>query len=169
MAKIAPPPTLDRIARAGSPGVRQGLDAKKGMLTEPWVDWFRHLTGAIDDAPQHLNTVTLTTQAASIGATDMSDGAIAAGLYRVTYYARITQAATTSSSLTVTLGWTDGGAGPGFSGAAMTGNTTTTVQSETFMLRTDARAAINYSTTYASVGATPMQYRLDIVLMRVPT
>jgi hypothetical protein len=157
VANLSPLPEYDRVA------------VPDGTLTQAWLDWFSDLVDAVDKAPLRRNNVSLTGQQASIGATNFSGGTIAAGLYRATYYARITQAATTSSSLTVTLGWTDGGVTPGYSGAAMTGNTTTTVQSGTFMLRADASTDINYSTTYASVGATPMQYSLYLWLEGLPT
>jgi hypothetical protein len=111
--------------------------------------------------------VSLTNQSASIGATDFSGGGLSAGLYRLTYYTRITQAATTSSSLTVTLDWQDGGVAPSISGAAITGNTTTTIQSNTVLVRIDGSSPVRYSTTYSSVGATPMKHSLYITLEEV--
>jgi len=136
-------------------------------LTRPWSDWFQAFVDAVNAAPSTKSAVALTAKAASIAATDLTDGTYPAGVYRVSYYARITQAATTSSSLTVTIDWTDGAVNPSQAGAAMTGNTTTTVQSGSVLLRSDKAAAINYATTYASVGATPMQYRLDVTLERM--
>ena len=41
------------------------------------------------------------------------------GRYRISYFVRITQAATTSSSLTVTIGFTHGAVAATFVGAAM--------------------------------------------------
>jgi len=141
------------------------LDSRK--LTDPWSDWFQALVDAVNAAPSTKGKAKLATQAASIAATDLTDGAFPAGMYRVTYYARITQAATTSSSLTVTIDWTDGAVGQSQAGAAMTGNTTTTIQSGSVLLRSDKAKAITYTTTYASVGATVMQYSLDLTLERV--
>jgi hypothetical protein len=125
------------------------------------------VTGTLNKTPRRTNNVDLTDQAAAIAATDMGSTP-RAGLYRLTYYARITQAATTSSSLTVTLDWTDGVVNPSYSGAAITGNTTTTTQSGSQTFLVDARSAINYSTAYASVGATPMQYALSLYLEELP-
>lgn len=165
----APPPIQDAIARVKRDRFGDRSDPQAGMVTDPWIEFFNQLSSVVDDAPATINSVSLTAQAASIGATDMTDGTINGGLYRVSYYARITRAATTSSSLTVTLGWTEGSVSPTFVGAAITGNTTTTVQSGTIMIRVDANAPITYSTTYASVGATTMQYSLTLTLERLPT
>jgi hypothetical protein len=49
----------------------------------------------------------------------------------------------------------------------LTGNTTDTVGSFTFMLRSDAASPISYSTTYASNAAGEMRYSLFIVLERL--
>ena len=93
-----------------------------------------------------------------------------AGLYRISCYAHVTQAATVSSSLTVTLWWTEGGASKSYSGAAITGSTTTTTQSLSVLVRMDASAlqlcnpSYLYTTTYGSVGATVMKYSLDVTL-----
>jgi len=104
MANTKPPPDRDRLTQAET---RSEGDEERGRITHPWLEWLRDLAGVADKSPQHLFTVSLEDQQASIGATDMSDGSLSAGLYRASYYARISQVATTSSSLTVTLGWTD--------------------------------------------------------------
>jgi hypothetical protein len=158
---LAPFPVEDPIAQLPAP-LKQW-----GRLTEKWIDWFTTLGTQQNATSQRVRTVTLVDQSASIGATSIPTGALSAGLYRVTTYARITRAATTSSSLTVTIGWVESTIALTLSGAAMTGNTVTTVQTNTYLLRVDASSPLTYSTTYASVGGTTMQYRLDVVLERV--
>jgi hypothetical protein len=118
-------------------------------------------------APQRLSTVELTSQSASIAATAIPVGSLSSGLYRVSYYTRVTTAATTSSSLTFSLSFTDDAITVALAGTAMTGNTTSTAQSGTYLLQMDANSPITYSTTYASVGATSMQYKLSVVLEAV--
>lgn len=157
-ASLAPPPKA-LIERD------QETNALTEFVTTPFQQWLLSLTQRIQASTGALNVVTLTGQAASIGAT--SFGTLPAGLYEVTWYARITQAATTSSSLTVTMGWTESGITLAKSFPAITGNTTGTVDSGTFMVRNDSNTLINYSTTYATVGATPMQFRIDLVLRQV--
>ncbi len=163
-----PPPVRDPIARQARSEFKGRADPLAGLVGDVWVEWFTQLTDDVDETTLRLNSVHLTSQAASIGATDLSGGTISGGLYKLTYYARITRAASTSSSLTVTFSFTDGSVSPTYSGAAITGNTTTTFQSGTIMIRSDANSPITYSTTYASVGATSMQYRLDVTLEVVP-
>lgn len=131
-------------------------------MSDPWIRYFSDMTVRLEDSPERIGLVELTAQAASIAATAIPMPGLSAGLYRVAYYARITTAATNNSSLTVTFDWQDGGVTPTWSGAAITGNTTTTVQSGTLLLLCAASSPIRYSTTYASNGATAMVYKLYI-------
>lgn len=162
---IVPIPIADPIARPADPNKRK--DPAAGIITDAWVKYFTSLGQTVSQSSVRIQALSLTGQSASIGATDLSGGALSDGLYRVTYYARITRAGTVSSSLTVTIGYTDGGAAPSFSGAAMTGNTTTTVQSGTVLIHSDSASPITYATTYATAGATSMLYRLDLLLEQI--
>lgn len=138
-----------------------------GLMTMPWINWFTQLVLNANAAPARLVSVTATAQNAAIGTTSFALGALASGLYRVSYMARITTAATTSSSLTVTVGFTNGGVTCALAGAAMTGNTTSTVQSGVFLLQIDQSTPVTYSTAYASVGATAMVYGLWLTAEQV--
>jgi hypothetical protein len=165
-----PLPLNDPIARTKRPeywGKGEKADPQEGGLTDAFIAFFTQFGLTLEGAPARVASVALTGQSASIGATDMSSGGLSAGLYEFAWYARITQAATTSSSLTVTLDWTDGGVSPSFSGAAITGNTVTTFQSETKLIRIDSLSPVRYSTVYSSSGATPMQYALYVTLTEV--
>ena len=153
----APPPIHDKVI---------GSD---GLLSPTWRDWFERLPATLDAIPSRLNEVSLTGQAASITTTNYANAVLLAGLYRATYYARITQAATTSSSLTVSFSWTEGGVTQTATGAAIVGNTTATGQSDSIIIQVDKGTAVNYSTAYASVGATPMQYAIRFVLEKIKT
>ena len=137
------------------------------ILTPEWQRYLMLLPSTLASIPNVYNRIFLSTQAASIAATDLSGGTLLPGDYRATWYARITRAATTSSSLTVQINWVDGTVACSYAGAAITGNTTATVQSGTFMFRCDSAATVTYQTTYGSVGATSMQYCLDLVLERL--
>lgn len=131
-----------------------------GVISPEWDDWFVEVASRINNSPVAGGSKSLTTQEAAIVATPIPMASLPAGLYRVSYYARITRAATVSSSLTVTIGFTDGGANPSFSGTAMTGNTTATAQSNVWLIRSDNAGPITYATAYVSNGATAMQYAL---------
>jgi hypothetical protein len=151
----APAPVLDPIAGQG------------GTLTLPWLMYFSRMPATLYAIPSRLNAVALGGQGASITATSFSPGVLAAGLYRVSYYVRVTTAAGVSSGLIVTFGWTDGGIACSLASADMTGNTTATNQSGSSIIRIDKGSSITYATTYASNAAGVMRYQLDVVLEKV--
>lgn len=157
-------PTANSLieAPAALPGERP--KSLVGLLTNPWILWFQEVVTWLQRTSQRYATVDLTAQSASIASTAIPTGNLSAAKYRLTYYARITRAGSVSSSLTPALNWLDGGVSCTFTGAAMTGNTTATTQSGTVTFKSDAASAINYSTVYASAGATTAQYSLLLVL-----
>ena len=132
-----------------------------GRVTQAMRYWLLSLADRINATPERTGTVEKTTQAASISATVIALPSIAPGVYRLSAAARITRAATSSSSLTLTFGWTQAVA-CAVSGAAITGNTTATTGSLVAIVRADEATNITYATTYASSGGTTMQYRLDV-------
>lgn len=161
----APIPANDAIGLPPHvpPGVKP--DPRKGVfLTQPWIDYLTTMSTQVSQGPTRINNIPLSGQQASIAPTDFSGGVLGAGLYRIAYYAQVTQAATISSSLTVTFDWTSGGVAQSLSGAAMTGNTINTVQSGSILIMVDSATPVRYSTTYASAGATPMIYSLFVSL-----
>ncbi len=165
MANLPGPPFQDSLIE---------LDEQSTARRDPfymaksWLLWLLDsLLKAVQAAPQILTTVPLQAQHATIGATAIPLGSVTAGLFRVSYYARITSPDGVGSSLTVTLSWTESAVALSLSGAAMTGDTTTTVQSGTVLIQGDAAAAISYATTYASTTPAKMQYRLTVVVERV--
>jgi hypothetical protein len=133
-----------------------------GRLTFLMRYWLLSLADRINATPEILASVKASTQAASISATSLSILSVSPGLYRLSMSARISRAATTSSSLIVTFGWTAGGVSCTTASPAMTGNTTATVGSLTVLARVDEATAITYATTYVSAGGTTMQYDLDV-------
>jgi len=136
-------------------------DSISGRVTQAMRYWLLSLANRINTTPERLGTVEKTTQATSISATVIDLPSIAPGVYRLSATARITQAATTSSSLTLTFGWTQAVACT-VSSAAMTGNTTATTGSLVAIVRADEATNVTYATTRASSGGTVMQYRLDV-------
>lgn len=139
-------------------------DPLEGILSPPWVDYISRLALTVQNTATRLTTVTLATQSAAIGATDIGSGSLNAGLYGVSYYARITQAAGVSSSLEVGFSWTDGGIACQVTDPAITGNTVDTSFSDFFTIRIDSASPVRYFTNYATVGVPSMQYHLDVIL-----
>lgn len=166
----APIPVSDLMVNQPRPQVTKdgGEDKLAGLCSQPWNEWFSLLAGQLNASPFIQNGVSLDSQGASIGATDFTGGALSGGLYRLSYYVQVTRAATTSSSIQVTLAWTFNGATVTFPGTVLTGNTLTTGTSQQVMVRIDAGSPVTYATTYASVGATSMLYSLNVTIEQLP-
>lgn len=130
-----------------------------------WVPFFVYRGDLIQQAAKTV-VDTLVAGTAAIGATPLAIGTTG-GLMRVNLYARITRAATTSSSLTPTFRWTANGIALSRTYTAVTGNTTSTILLDTFPARMDANTALTYETAYASVGATSMTYSLEMAVERL--
>lgn len=90
----------------------------------------------------------------------------AAGWYRVSFYTEITRAATTSSSVQVTVTWTRNGKAMTHPFTAFTDNDTSRADLQEGILRVDAATNISVSAAYASVGGTSMQYALSASVER---
>ena len=142
------------------PVVRQSIT---GRVTQAMRYWLLSLADRINRTPEVLQTVTVTGQSASIATTTISVLSLPQGVYRLSAAARVTTAATTSSSLLVTFGWTQAVACTAAS-AAVTGNTTATTVSFAVVVRADEASNLQYATTYASSGGTAMVYRLDVAV-----
>jgi hypothetical protein len=142
------------------------VDPRTGRIASVWYRYFSvAFLGRLNAAPYVAKSIQRPNQAAAIGATSLSQGS--AGLYRVSWFVRITQAATVSSSLTVTIAHTDGGVNVSQAGAAVGGNTITTLQSGIVMVRADAATAITFAVAYTSAGATPMLYTITVAIETV--
>ena len=161
-----PMPLNDPIARPRKRGLKTSdRDENEGKLTEVWIPYMQS-QNSIAATSIRLTTspVALSAQAASIGVTAIPTTSLAAGLYRIAYYTRITTASGATSSLTVTIHWTDGGIACSLSSAALTANTTSTVGTGTALVNIDGASPVSYSTTYASTGVPVMSYALYLTL-----
>ncbi len=130
----------------------------RALMTTAWTTWVTALWRRVS-----VGTFQRTALAAAITATalDVLDGE--APLVRVSWVLRVVQAATVSSALQVTIGWTDAAQAMTTSGASVTGNTVATGQQGSVLVRHTPRTDITVAVTYTSVGATPMQYDLDVI------
>ena len=131
------------------------LTGFRELVTREWVRYLQAAIDVLNNAARKLSLVSQTAQAASLS-----------------YTARITRAASTSSSLTVTISWMDGDVAQTQSGAAMTGNATTTQQNGSFLIHNGPNSVatndvVKYATTYASSGGTTMQYSLYVLIESV--
>jgi Collagen triple helix repeat (20 copies) len=124
----------------------------------------------------NLAQIDLLAQAAAISATPLFTPSVS-GLYQVKIFLRITQKATTSSTLGgVTLAFTDPddssaqscvaqlGAVGGSAVATSTGNTVDIFLQGCTTIHAKAGVAVTYACAYVSSGTTPMQYSLHMVV-----
>ena len=137
-----------------------------GRVTGAMRYWLIALADRLNTTPNLVASATGSTQAASVSTTAFSIPSVLPGLYRLSMAARITRAASTSSSLIVTFGWPQAVSCTAAS-VAMTGNTTATTGTFSVLVRVDQDSSITYATTYASSGGTAMQYRFDVTCDRI--
>jgi hypothetical protein len=147
------------------PPVSSVLIEAATLVTRAWALWLEQVYRSL-----RTWTVSLSDQSAAIATTTIvtTRQPTPSGLFRVFWYAAIVTAAGVSSSLTVTIGFTDQGVAKTISGAAITGNTTATVQSGAVMIRVDQDTAVTYATAYASNAASAMHYALDVRVEALP-
>lgn len=150
---LEPAPYKNEIGKPGS-----------GAMSGPWQDFFQLvLLPRLQNAAPNLVTVPLTAQSASIGATNLIP--LAVGLFRISWYSRITTAASISSSLQVTVQTSDVGVAIAQSGAAVTTNTTASIQSGSVLMACSAAdgsgTPLQFLVTYASAG-TAMKFKLTV-------
>lgn len=166
MPERAGPPISQVLAR---PRRGDPLAAKVPALyiDARWVKYFSGESRAVEDRPERAVTVNLSAQEADIAVTALGIGTVEPGVWRLSYTLRVTRAATTSSALQLTIGWTEGGVAQTQASANLTGNLTTTREGGTFILRVDSATNITYTVEYTSVGATSMTFSLDIIAERL--
>jgi hypothetical protein len=140
---------------------------KQWTIGRDWGQWFDQLQALVNTTPASIGNTTQTAQSAALAATPLTSAPVT-GLYRVSWYLRITQAATTSSAVQVTVRWTDGGVAQSSSGSNVTGNTTTSRDHGDLLVQADAGTSITIETTYSSTGATAMQFALRARVEQVP-
>ena len=113
-------------------------------------------------------TIDLTAQTAAINTTTLYTTPGAAGMYIISYYAKVTTAATTSTLGALTIGYTDvDSTTPTFVSATNTGNTTTSTIQGTIAIYAKASTNITYAMAYTSSPATTMAYNLHIKVTAV--
>lgn len=152
MAILEPPPLISPIA-----------EGRRELMQSDWQKYMLAQSAVIVNTPTLFEvSIALTNQNASIATTNIPLPALTEGDYVFSYYARITTIDGVSSSLTVHLGWTEGAISLSLSGADMTGNSPTTVQSGTIPVFIDAATPLTYSTTYVSNTPGAMKYELRI-------
>jgi hypothetical protein len=146
----------------------QGKPLPGFTMSKDFGNWFfSSVVAPAANTPQFYPSVNLTAQNAAIGTTPIPLPALANGAYRISWYLRKTTADGTSSSVQLTISWTEGAVALSLSGAALATDAVTAVQSNSITILIDAATPISYSTTYASNTPGTMKYRLFILVESV--
>ncbi len=151
------------------------IDQNKNIAFQSLLTTYNAIATVSNGVPAEYAKVDLTGQGAAITATTLyAVPATGAGMYQISWVAKVTQAATTSSVLGGTNGfqivYTDADdsvvttAPIGSMIFTNNGNTTTTVIQGTITVSAKASTNIQYKMDYTSVGGTPMQYNLHVKL-----
>lgn len=140
---------------------------QRRRMTRPWIDYYTDQSRQVSVSSQRVGVVDESGQSASIASTSLPVLSVTEGLYRAAVFIHVTQAATSSSSISATIAYTSDAVALSASTGALTGNTTTTHSGTVFAFHSDGSTPLTYSTTYASSGATAMEYRIIITIEKV--
>ena len=164
MANPLPLPIEDPIAQ--SPKFADGRPNPKAYhVDDEWVQYFSSQAQTQTTASTRVAQVALSGQTASIGTTAIATGNLPAGLYQVSWIIHITRAATVNSSIDITIGFTQDSNSLSKAFTAITGNTTSTFGDGILaLMNIDGGSPVTYATTYASAGATSMEYSISVTL-----
>lgn len=145
-------------------------DNPNSYMNGYWYRWLSKLVGLSANSATILgSTVSLTNQHASIGLTGIPLPTLANGLYRVTYYARLTTNDGVSSSLAVTIGYTDKAVTCTIAPrVTLTADAVTAGLTDSVMVRIDQSSQLSYKTTYASNTPNKAIYDLVIIVEQIP-
>ncbi len=140
-----------------------------GTITMATVGSYNSINTVANGVPAEYAQANLSAQAANVAATTIyAVPAGGAGMYRISCYASVTQAATTSSTLpNIGVLWTDNDSGVALSSTTVTptntANTLGAFGTGSIIIYAKASTNIQYQTSnYASSGATAMQYGAHI-------
>lgn len=160
-----PLPLGDPIARQKRSQYKANQsDPQEGLLGEVWTDYLSGQAELLEKMPVRLFNVTIVTSGASKGATDMTDGNLTTGLYRLTYSLRVT-VNEIGSTVQTNLDWQDKGVTRTKASALVVGDAVTNYDSDTVLIYADALAPVRYDVVVASLGT--LRYDLDVILEEV--
>lgn len=157
------------VNRPAAP-IRDPLVNKEGFVTgNPWLAWLRDIRADIDAAPVGFEPVVVEARTSAISTTAIpTDGDLTAGVYRVSWAAKVVTAAAVSSDFQVTISWTWKTVTQQWVGTSRNGNLTTTYDlSSVPLLYVDAASPITYAVSYNSNPASAMAYDFFLALERL--
>lgn len=146
-------------------------DGQPGHPTAPFLIFMRGLGQDVASSPQGFETVAIEGRTSAIPTSAFpTDGDLSAGIYRVSWAAKVVTVAGVSSSFQVTISWVWKGVTQQWVGALMNGNLTTTYEADSVpLLYVDAATPVTYAVAYASNPAAAMAFDAFFKLERMGT
>lgn len=136
------------------------------LVTPRWRRWLLNLREAVDLTPTSIPVAPVLNAAGALPVTDMSSGALNAGIYSVSWYLSIVTTEP-ASSVQVTIAWVDLTVPKSYQAPIVDGSIANMVQvNQKITFYADAGTPITYAVAY--VGAT-MVYSFRPVLQSVST
>jgi hypothetical protein len=137
---------------------------QEGTITRRWYIWLSNFWLHVKTLVGVIGSVySKTSQTATITAATIAS-ITQTGVYRASYYLRVTTIPTTSFSLTLTIGWREGGVTKSQAFTALTGapgTLATAFQNGSVVIRADSGTLVTITIAYVSVGATAMVFGVD--------
>jgi len=148
LLNTVPPPFGDRVANPLREGYATGTDPLEGLMDDRWVDYMSHQATLAEKFAGRVANVVLSPTNASIAKTDLTDGTLGAGLYRLSYFVHVTSA-DFGGTLQVILTWASAGAALTYTGVALPTNANTDYQSGgVSLMYVDALSPVEYEVVY---------------------
>lgn len=163
MATVPPVPMNSPVLQHGESDPKQ-KEPFRAKLHRDMVRFLNELRALVGFTSVVVGSVDIEGGSAAVPTTDIPTPTLAAGTYRASYALNIDRAATTSSAVGVTFGWTQNGVTAAQVFTLVTGNTLASATSDQIEMTIDAGTPVTYAVSYSSVGATSLTYNLAIQL-----
>lgn len=164
---IANAPTSDSLIELDS---RDPERRNPFYMAKAWIIWItQSLIPRVESSTEVLLVnKEYTDQHVSLPTTILPTGSLPAGVYLVSYTLRVTTADGVSSSVQVSLGWTDNG-GPALTlnAAALAADSVTLPQTGQIRPTIGPNTSLTFTTVYASNTPNKMRYKLQFSVVRV--
>lgn len=163
----APPPLGDPIANPKRPEYRGGADPLEGLCSQRWGDWFGNVLANQERSAGRLVTVKLTDQdSAGITTTEIPAPPLTAGVYRISYYLRMSRLDSITADVQPTFRWVWDSQARQYDGASISTNTLAETGTAAILIEIDNNTVTTYETN-VSMGSGDGLYALTIVLEEV--
>lgn len=145
-----------------NPPYKADLDDANRKMTGDWIRWLEVFWQRVRTGVQAVGASVAVVNQSAATATTTVQTVTQNGFYRLSAYLRVTVVDGVSSSLQLTLSWREGSQTCSKTFPALTGDTVTTFDSQTWTVQADSGTLLRYAVAYASNTPLKMRYRLSV-------